>query len=365
MTPAPVTEALLVVFAAITGAWVLSYLVHSSLLIGAAALLTRMRTLAPADQARLWRFVIVAPFATATLHVASPAGAPLLSLDMARLLPEALVDWRAGIVSGSLMLMMVVVLVSGWIAGVLVLRRVLGRRSPAPTSVQHEVAALAAVVGCPVPRVTMSASSLVPAAVGFSEVVVPARSVEAWSPEERRALLAHEMGHIVARDPVWFVIVGALSRVALFQPLNRFAAARMRVASEEAADDFAAHATGDPFTLASALASLASMLMLLPGGAAASGSPIVTRVSRLLSGGRPPTPVRVAMRRVASVVAIVIMALAAPGVTASPDAVASRLQWLAPSRDEPSDRMLEVRRVTFEVRQFKRELRDRLRRSFR
>ena len=359
MTPSPVVEALLVVLAGVMAAWVVSYLLHSTLLCGAAWLLNRARAIAATDRARLWRFVIVAPFVTATIQVTGLAGAPLVSTDVARLLPQALVDWRVGIVGASTLVVVVVTLAAGWIAGVCVLRRLLGRRRPAPQALQHEVAMIAAVVGCRPPRVTLSDISPVPAAVGLSEVCVPAVSIDVMSPEQRRSLLAHEVGHLVARDPLWFAIAGTVCRAAAFQPLNRWAVSQLRIASEEAADDFAARATGDPTALARALAGLATMLFLLPGGVAATGSPIVSRVSRLLDDDRPvPSPWRPSMRRFAALIVIVLMVVAAPGLTASVDTVASRLPWLAPSRDEPSARMLEVR-------QFDRDLRDFFRRAFR
>jgi len=359
MTPSPVAEVMLVVLAGVMLAWVVSYLLHSTFLIGAAWLLSRVRTIAATDRARLWRFAIVAPFATATIQVTGLGGTPLLSTDVARLLPQALVDWRLGVVGASTLVVAVVTLAAGWIAGVFVLRRLLGRRWPAPEALQRDVAMIAAVVGCRPPRVTLSDTSPVPAAVGLSEVCLPAVSIDAMPTEERRSLLAHEVGHLVARDPLWFAIVGTLTRVAVFQPLNRWAVTQLRIASEEAADDFAAQATGDPTALARALAGLASMLLLFPGGVAATGSPIVARVSRLLDDDRPPTPRwRPSVLWCAAAIVIVGMVAAAPGFTASPESVANRLSWLAPSRDEPNARMLEVRR-------FNRELRERHRRAFR
>jgi Zn-dependent protease with chaperone function len=354
VTPTPVTEALLVVLAVLMGSWMLSYLAHSTLAIGAAALLTRLRSLAPIDQARAWRFAIVAPFLTATVHVTGLAGSPPLSWEVATHLPQALVDWRLGIVSVSLLTLAAAALTMGWIAGAVVLRRVLGRRRLAPASLQDELASLAVVMGCRVPRLTVSDTSNVPAAVGLSEVCVPGTSFGAMSPDERRTLLAHEVGHLVARDPLWFAVAGNLARLTAFQPLNRWAIARLRMASEEAADDFSVEATGDRFALARALVGLASMLWVLPGGAAANGSPIVARVGRLLDGTPAPAPSRRPVRQIAALVALAALLVAAPGFRVSVDDVASRLPWLAPGKEEPNARMLEVR-------QFERALRDALR----
>jgi beta-lactamase regulating signal transducer with metallopeptidase domain len=175
--------------------------------------------------------------------------------------------------------------------------------------------------------------------------------------DERRALFAHEVGHLVRRDPIWFALTGSLARVAAFQPLNRFALTRLRTACEEAADDFAVRVTGDPAALARALTGLASVLVLLSAGAAATGSHVIERVSRLLGDDpRAPRsrgrPVRVA---VCGAALATLLGLA-PGITVSIDDLANRLPWLAPSREIPNARMLEVRRVT-------REWRARVRRS--
>jgi Zn-dependent protease with chaperone function len=358
MMPSPVAEALLVVLAGVVGAWLLTYLAHSTLAIAGAAIVTRARPAAPIDRARIWRFAIVAPFATSALHVSGLAGASPFSWEIGALLPQSLVDWRLGIAGLSLLVVAAVTVPAGWVSGALVLRRVLGRRRPAPASVQNEIAALASVLGCRVPRVTFSDRAVVPAAVGLSEVCVPATALDAMSAEERRSLLAHEVGHLVARDPAWLVIAGSLSRLAPFQPLNRWAITQLRAASEEAADDFSVRATGDPLPLASALAGLASMLLVLPGGAAASGSPVVARVARLLEDRPPPSRWRRRHRRVAAALACAAMLVGAPGLRASVDDVANRLPWLAPSRAEPNARMLEVRR-------FERALRDTIRRALR
>ena len=358
MTPSPVAEALLVVLAAVLGAWLLSYLTHSTLAIGAAVLLTRLRPLAPVDQVRVWRFAIVAPLLTSTLHVAGLAGPAAWSWPVAAILPQALLDWRLGIVGISLVIVASAALMTGWISGALVLRRALGRRRAAPTLLQDEVASLAVVIGCRVPRVTVSDTSRVPAAVGVSEVCVPESSIDAMPPDERRGLLAHELGHLVARDPLWFAIAGTIARLTAFQPLNRRAIAHLRAASEEAADDFSVRATGDPSALARALATLTSMLWVVPGGAAASGSPIVARVSRLLEGCRESVPWRPRLRRVITAVAFAAMLVGAPCLRASVDDLANRLVWLAPSPEEPNARMLEVRRVS-------RQWRETIRRAFR
>ena len=356
MTPSPVVEALLVVLAGVVVAWLVTYLAHSTLAIAGAALFTRAQRVAPIDRARLWRFVIVAPFLTATLQMSGIVGAPAVSWNVASLLPQPLVDWRLGIVGLSLLAVATATVVAGWIAGALVFRRALGRRRPAPASLQHEMASLATLTGGRVPRVTLSDRTTVPAAVGLSEVCVPASSLEVMPSDERQSLLAHELGHLAARDPVWLAIASSLSRLAPFQPLNGWAITQLRAACEEAADDFSVRVAGDPVPLARALTRLASTRWVLPAGVAASSSPVVVRVSRLL-GDPPPAPWRRSRRWLAAAAALGCL-LAAPGFSGTADDLANRLPWLTPGKTPPNARMLELRR-------FERTVRDTVRRAIR
>ena len=358
MSPSPITEAALVVIAGFMTAWALSYLLHSTLAFLAASLVTQLCTLSPIDRARTWRFVIIAPFATAFISALGLDAGPL-TWEVSGYVPQRLVDWRSGVISLLPLFLAPVVIVAGWRTGRTLMTRVFGRRRPAASELQDQVASLAIIVGCRAPKVTVSATSVVPAAIGFSEICVPEAMAASATRDEQRALLAHEMAHLKRRDPLWSMLVGNLVRVTRFQPLNKVALSRMRAACEEAADDVAVRATGDPSALARGLAGLATMLVVFSGGAAASGSPVVERVGRLLDHERPrPTPWRRSVAGMMTIIAMAAMIWLGPGVAADADEMASRLPWLAPSREEPSARMLDVRRTT-------RQWRDSLNRAFR
>jgi beta-lactamase regulating signal transducer with metallopeptidase domain len=361
MTPSPVVEVALVVAAGVTAAWLMSYLAHSTLLVASGALMTRLVRLAPVDAVWVWRFAIVVPFGSATLQTIGLAGGGLGTPDISQLAPAALVDWRAGAIVILLIALVPARLLSGWIRGWIARRRAFGERQPAPPELQRELDAISALADARPLRLTISETALVPAAVGLAEVCLPAhlaRSMAAEVAAERRALLAHEAGHLVRRDPLWTAIVGHLARLAPFQPLNRWVLARLRQSSEEAADDFAVSATGgDAAVLARALASLTAALVPESGGVAATSSPVVSRVRRLLDDTRPrPRPGHRRIRIAAGAAVVGVTLTLTPGVTADVDRVAARLSWLAPSREDPNPRMLEVRRVTREWRRALRQL---------
>jgi len=346
MIPTPMAEVLFVVGAAFLAAWVLSYLLHSTVVCLGAIAITRTWSVGAGDRATMWRFVLLAPLVSASMTAVGLSQAMPLTIDVSEHVPQVLVDWRVGMFGLVPLLVVPFVLFAGLKAGHTLLRQVFGKRRRAPAVLQDEAALLASAVGCRVPRVTLSEAAGVPAAIGLSEICMPAALYASAPADERRALIAHEMGHLKRRDPLWFMVAGSLVRLTAFQPLNRIAMSRLREASEDAADDVAVEATGNPVALARGLARLATAIVALSGGAAASGSPVVARVSRLLDGHRGPTPPRRRSTGVAlATLALTIVVWFGPGVSANPELVADRLPWLASSKEEPNPRMLEVRRI--------------------
>jgi beta-lactamase regulating signal transducer with metallopeptidase domain len=348
MTPAPMAEVAVVVMANAVVAWTLTYIVHSTLMVVGALIATRVITLSPIDAVRVWKFAFLAPLVTAAAH-AFGAWTPF-SLDLSRVAPAALASWP---IAAALLMPLALVplaVLAAWIAGRLTLRRALGMRRPATGTLQEEVAAMALATSCRRPQLTVSETAAVPAAVGTSEICVPLSLFATLPTDEQRALLAHEMGHLARRDPLWLAVAGTIAYLTVFQPLNRLALRKLRAACEHAADDFAVRVTGDATALARALTALTTMVVAL-SSASATGSPVVERVGRLLDDEaprRPPT--RRATRLVAATIMLFVVASFAPGVSVSPDDAAGRIPWLTPSREEPNPRMLEVRRITREWR---------------
>jgi len=171
-------------------------------------------------------------------------------------------------------------------------------------------------------RLTTAPGCPSPFAFGRAEICLPPGLAEKLTPSEQRSALAHELGHIARQDPGWRLVASLVQGVCFFQPLNRLAARRLHEVSEFLADDWAVRQTGSPMELARCLAVVASHAG--PGrppmhGAAPAmaegGSALLRRVQRLLE----PGPVAAAPRawaRTSVVLAILAVAvLAAPGIT--------------------------------------------------
>jgi beta-lactamase regulating signal transducer with metallopeptidase domain len=168
-------------------------------------------------------------------------------------------------------------------------------------------------------RLSVSTDLPGPIALCSREICLPARVLEGLSPAEQRAVLAHELGHVVRRDPAWIVTALLVETVFFLQPLNRLGRRRIQEAAEYLCDDWAASRTGGGLTLARCLEKVAGWLRVeapaLPAaGMAHSRSQLVSRVQRLLDGGRPAPAAAPLTRFVATVAGLAFVAWAAPGV---------------------------------------------------
>ena len=170
-------------------------------------------------------------------------------------------------------------------------------------------------------RLTTSTACAVPLALTGRQIVLPERFLQQLDAEHQRAALAHEIAHVVRRDPAWRILAGALERAFFFQPLNRVARAKLCESAEFLCDQWAVQQTRRPLALARCLSIVASWASpasdRVGGGAstmARSDSPLVRRVTRILN--EPPR----AARRPAVVwlaLPLVAVAMAAPLVTAA------------------------------------------------
>ena len=138
-------------------------------------------------------------------------------------------------------------------------------------------------------RLTTSSLCPVPLALGGGHIVVPPRFLEELDAEQQRAALAHELGHVVRRDPEWRIAVEVLERALLFQPLNRVARARLCDAAEFLCDEWAVRHTQSPLALARCLSIVASWWSatdVLPAGASAMARSDSAMVKRVISHSR-------------------------------------------------------------------------------
>lgn len=331
----------------VVGAWLLTYAVHSTVLLLAAWWLVSVRRLrwSPAAQHAIWSTAMVAGIVTATVQVASPTPSVGGALQLAeagrhtvaavqvtqrangtplprRLAGIAPFDLPAGSAlrmpnasQASFRLMvftvtraMLGVAVWGVVAFALLAHLALARRrlhlllatradasdSLAAAALRH----LAQRAGVRRPIVLSTSDALpAPAAISSREIVLPTRALHTLTLAEQEGVLAHELAHVVRRDTRWLRLAMWIERLAWFQPLNRVARRQMQLSAEFAADAWAVRVTRQPVTLAQALARVATWLTADASPAArasaafapgADGSPLVERVRRLTA----PTPER-------------------------------------------------------------------------
>jgi heat shock protein HtpX len=88
---------------------------------------------------------------------------------------------------------------------------------------------------------------------GEKMVAISARSVLALDDDELRAVLAHELGHIVHRDSLRKTIATIYRTAFIFDPVAYFVEAAIYRDGELYADEYSARLTGKPAALASAL----------------------------------------------------------------------------------------------------------------
>jgi beta-lactamase regulating signal transducer with metallopeptidase domain/HEAT repeat protein len=162
------------------------------------------------------------------------------------------------------------------------LRRLLhGRTAVSDDGVLAMLAALRRNAGIWRPvRLTVCEASPTPLALGSGEICVPPRFLSDLDPDQQRSALAHELAHLARRDPAWHFGVSILESIFFFQPLNRMGRARLRESAEFLCDAWAARQTGSPLGLARCLAEVASWMS--PGR-----HPVPAGTMAMAEGGSP------------------------------------------------------------------------------
>lgn len=338
--------------------WLLTYLVHSTVLLGAVALATRWRALTLGARELLWKSAMLAALVTSAMHVTSswaPAGrvnvAPAIR-EFAAFDPPALSpvtapatpkfdasQQNAGIASGSTWFAHSswdwrMMFVASWAAIALVLLlslglsryRLLRRIGPRDAVTDPQLVNLFAEL-CEASgirwevRLTSSRRLASPVALGPREICLPFPGVSTLTPEQQRGVLAHELAHVVRHDPEWLALALVIERVLFLQPLNWMARRELQVTAEYLCDDWAARQVGNGLPLARCLLRVAEWLEGAPGphpapAMAASGSHLLRRVERLIKGtaANPDRGRRLAVAMAGALVAITLVVT--PAVTA-------------------------------------------------
>lgn len=369
--------------------WACSYLLHSSLLIGAvwaaerAGLMARLSTL---TQEMLWRVALLGGLASATLPLlpgppavppaagtvwsaaqtprAAEPRAVTLALPVAveapvapgTLPPQAQApaprsNWPSfarlplqvnglalGLVAlwwgGAVLMLGSLALEWTW------LRRAV-RRLPALADPrwQTRVAQMAAAMGVAVP-------ALRHARLGWaSPLLAPGRvlCLPAWCldlpDDEARAVLGHELAHLRRHDPAWRLAAALLNALLWPQRLNRVAQRRLDLLAELACDAAAAAPAGQRLALAQGLLRCAEALGARPGGpalacgAATEGSSLRARVRRLLEPAPADVPREPRRLRWGLLAGLLAVLVALPAVVVSHTDAGSLLDQLDPAGD--------------------------------
>lgn len=131
-----------------------------------------------------------------------------------------------------------------------------------------------------------------------STIVVPKSFAAEFSEEQQRAVLAHEMGHLSGRDPVWQLAAELLTAVLWWHPAAWWIQQQLRATSENAADEASLLVPDGPAALAASLVAMGRKLAPAgPVGALSAGgggfrSSLGRRVDRLLQLAAEPVPSR-------------------------------------------------------------------------
>ena len=360
--------------------WGCSYLLHSSLLIGALWLAERrgwLARLGTATQESLWRLALLGGLVSATLPllasfspvaptplagaawpaaglalpaaavdtpaaaapavaaapaapaaVAAPLGAApsaqLGQLPVAAPLAPLAHDAAVGFVGlwagGAVLLLLGLAAQWAW------LRRVVRRLPPVAEPRWQRLAAEVAA------DMRVSLPALRHARMGWaSPLLAPGRvlCLPAWClalPEdEARAVLGHELAHLRRRDPAWRLLAALVQALLWPQALNRVALRRLDLLAELACDAAAAAPSGQRLALAQSLLRCAEALKAagahhgpaLACGAASAGSPLLTRVRQLLRPQGEDGPRERRAVRWGLIGAVLLALLALPAVVVS------------------------------------------------
>ena len=345
-------------------AWLLTYLIHSTALLGLAWVLTRARSWSPAALDLLWKTALVGGLVTTTVQLGlelRPAG----SVSLERLpsstppstvaptvadAPERteaassevatsssigvpasapLASPPAPLVSRPSLHVAVVLawglvglgLALGYAARRLILvGRIGDRRAVHDGRLLAELDLLARDARLRRrPRLTTTERISSPIALGVAEICVPESALTDLDLEQQRSMLAHELAHLARRDPLWLGCASVMERVLWFQPLNRVARRQIATSAEYLCDEWTVRRTGSGVALARCLAQVAEWVQTSPLGVPVAGmaeerSLLVSRVEKLLADRRTAPGSRRTLVLAAATVVLATIAMA-PSVT--------------------------------------------------
>ena len=336
-------------------AWLLTYFIHSTALLGIAWLVTRARRVDPGAKDLLWKVALLAPLVTGTIQsrlaLATPAAvrlpvatvpqtsrssqsaAPIAPIEQPSQTPTRTPKPESRTPSPALLIVLlwgVIALASSlyYVARRLILiGRLADRRAVSEGPLVATLAELRDTTGFRRRvRLTMARTISSPVALGLSEICVPELALSELGTDQQRSMLAHELAHLARHDSVWLSGASLMERVFFFQPLNRLARRELETSAEYLSDEWAMKKTGSggAVSLAKCLATVAEWIQASPLGVPVAGlaerrSLLVSRIARLLESRSAQHPAaRIGWAALATLGVVVTIA-AAPRVS-SPSA---------------------------------------------
>lgn len=181
----------------------------------------------------------------------------------------------------------------------------------------------------------MSDDDLEPGACGWFrwQIVLPSRAEADLSSQELRALLAHELAHLVRGDQLWLLLGRLLVICFGWQPLNRIALREWQRASEYLCDAWAIQRDVERISLARCLTTVAEWrlagMATIAGLGSGNASNLTRRVERLIDDGELSDPWQRYGRQhllssVGALVAVGMVGYAPAATISSPAAVPAR-----------------------------------------
>jgi HEAT repeat protein/beta-lactamase regulating signal transducer with metallopeptidase domain len=398
----------------ILGSWLLTYLLHSTLLLGGAWLMTRRLIQSAAIRELVWKAAMLGGLATAMLQVglgfvplggavalelgggAKPAvmhtgrkaavradawqgllpaeetfpnalEAPVTS-GRATPSPESPAGRVAESSESASTFPLLLAALCAWgtiglaLCGLYLVQRARAMRRIGPRRQVSDVALLGMLDGLRrvgkvrrVIRLTAAEGLPSPVALGDDEIALPEAALTDLDPEQQRSMLAHELAHLERRDPMWLALGCVIERAMFVQPLNRIARIRLQEAAEYLCDDWAVHRTGSGVSLATCLVKVAEWVDTPPraiplAGMAERRSQLVTRIHRLIEGRVMPASPRSFWLLAGAVTLVGLTAIAAPGITTARDDLQAQDTVAATKAPEPDSSAGWYRRLAGEMR---------------
>ncbi|MEH0167957.1 M56 family metallopeptidase [Roseateles microcysteis] len=142
------------------------------------------------------------------------------------------------------------------------------RLSPAgEPSWQQAAQRLAGLAGLPTPTLRMSEGWHSPLVAPGGAICLPRWLAVKLDAGQCEAVLAHEIAHLLRRDPAWRLAGQWAAALGWLQPLNHLALRRLDALAELACDRWAAQASGQPQALAESLYACAEQIVQRRGSA--------------------------------------------------------------------------------------------------